>query len=325
MRTRSDERAPRTGALAGGWERTRRFTAEVTASVRHRPGIDRVDDQRRAKTDDSAHGVHARIAARRAEVAAGDASARRSRLVSSALGVALAAGVACVVMLTPILSVRDVEVVGADAGSGVDADAVLRVAGVHDGDNLLLVNASTVTGGVTTLPGIESATVTKTLPGSVRIEVVPRPVAAVTAVGQGFALLDPSSTVIEVRRDLSGVTAPVVRGSDPPAGSPPGDPTVAQPLQPGERWEDGLGRQAVRAVVALPKGSLPRVLEAGYDRGALTMKFAGTPDVVFGTGDDIEAKARVLVSVLADLAARGANVEYVDVSSPVVPTVRPRS
>lgn len=272
MRTRSEARGRSRETLAAGWERTRHLTAEVTASLRHRPGIDRVDDPQGARKgkgrkgggrpdgEDSA--IHERIAARRAEVAAGDTSERRRRLVSAALGVALGAGVACIVMLTPILSVRDVEVVGADAGSGVDADAVLNVAGVHDGDNLLLVNSTTVTGGVTTLPGVASATVTKTLPGTVRIEVVPRPVVAVTPVGGGFALLDGSGTVIEVRRDLSGITAPVVHGSDPAAAQPGGADAVA-PLRPGDRWEDGLGRQAVKAVASLPQGLLPPVIEIG--------------------------------------------------------------
>lgn len=325
MRTGARARDHLGGAFSDGWERTRQITAEVVASLRHRPGIDRAGESRQAKATDPGAEVDRRIAARRAEVAADDSYSRRSRLVSALLGVALAAAVVCILMLTPIFAVREVEVVGADAASGVDGDAVLRVAGVHDGDNLLLVNSSTVSGGVTTLPGIESVTVTKTLPGSIRIEVVPRSVAAVTPVPQGFALLDGAGTVIEVRRDRSGISAPVVRGSDllETVASVPAVPE-AQPLRPGDRWEDGLGRQAVRAVVALPRDGLPRLLEVGYDRGALVMKFEGTPDVVFGTGDDMEAKARVLVKVLADLAARGARVEYVDVSSPVVPTVLPR-
>lgn len=301
-------------SLRDGWELTRRFTTEVSASLRHRPGIDSISRGLDAGPtgDESGTDVHRRIAARRAEVAADDALARRSRAVSLLLGIVLAAAVGAVLLLTPVLAVRDIEVVGLDESSGVDMDRVLRSAGVHEGENLLFVSSAVVTGGVETVPGVESATVHKTFPGRVRIDVVPRVVAAATPVAHGFALLDASGTVIELRADLNGVTAPVVHGSD------------AVELEAGDRWDDGLGRQTVGALAALPQGLLPPVLEAGFESGALTMTFAGAPKVVFGTADSIEQKADVAARVLADLRARGAAVDYVDVSSPIVPTIRPK-
>lgn len=311
-------------SLRDGWERTRYVTAEVRASLRHRPGVDRVDRGGSCRhAEGTGTGVHRRIAARRAEVAAGEVFTRRSRALSFALGVALAVAVCALLFLTPILSVRDVEVVGIDSASGVGADAVLRAAGVHEGDNLLLVSSTVTAAGVETVPGIESATVHKTFPGKVRIEVVPRVTTAVTPVVGGYALLDPSATVIEVRPGLDGVHAPVARGGDP-TGPGAAEGGAATSPAPGERWNDGLGRQAVAAVAALPDGLLPPVLEAGYEAGALTMTFEGTPKVIFGTPDAIAQKAAVLVSVLADLRARGVSVDYVDVSSPIVPTIRPR-
>lgn len=304
-----------------GLELTRRFTTEVSASIRHRPGLDRAGGRRRSRPVDHDDGtdVHRRIAARRAEVAADDAFARQSRTVSLVLGIVLAGAVAAVLFLTPVLSVREIEVAGLDASSGVDADQVLRSAGVHEGENLLLVSSAVVTGGVETVPGVESASVHKTFPGKVRIDVVPRVVVAVTPAPHGFALLDGSGTVVEVRADVSDLKVPVVRGSDAVV---PAATDVA--LVAGDRWEDGLGRQAVSAVAALPPGRLPPVLEAGFEGGALTMTFANTPKVVFGTADAIEQKADVVVRVLADLHARGAVVDYVDVSSPIVPTIRPK-
>lgn len=304
-----------------GWDRTRYVTAEMRASLRHRPGVDRaVRDRSRSDSDDGDGdtGVHRRIAERRAEVEADEAFARRSRMLSFVIGLVLAVVICAILFLTPILGVRDVEVVGLDPSSSVDVDAVLRSSGVHSGDNLLLVSSTVAAGGVETIPGVASATVHKTFPGKVRIEVVPRTIAAVTPVAGGFALLDPSATVIEVRRGVDGISAPLVRGGDPGGGA---DTTLA----PGDRWDDGLGRQAVGAVAALPPGLLPPVREAGFDAGALTMTFTGTPKVVFGTPDAIAEKATVLVSVLADLRARGVVVDYVDVSSPVVPTIRPKS
>jgi len=321
----ADARARASRGLRDGWDRTRQITAEVAASLRHRPGIDRaVRDASSRDGEVTGTDVHRRIAARRAEVAADEAFVRRSRALSFVLGVVVAAAIAALLFLTPVLSVREIEVVGLDAGSAVDADAIVHSAGVHRGDNLLLVSSTVAAGGAETVPGVESATVHKTFPGKVRIEVVPRVVVAATPVPGGFALLDASATVVEVRSSIDGVEVPVVRGTGPATDAPDG--SAGSGLGgPGSLWGDGLGRQAVAAIAALPPGVLPRVLEAGYDAGALTMTFAGTPKVVFGTSDDMAKKADVAVRVLADIRARGVAVEYVDVSSPVVPTIRPRS
>lgn len=304
------------------WERAREITGEVRTSLRHRPGVDRAvrRDDVWSGSDDTGTDVHRRIAARRAEVEAEAAFSRRSRTVSLLLGIVLAGGIVAVILFTPILSVRDIEVTGLEPGSAVDADAVLHSAGLHEGDNLLLVSSSVAAGGVETLPGVESASVHKTFPGKVSIDVVPRVVVAATRAASGFAILDASGQVVEIRPDLTGSALALVRPSDPPA-----DGAHGPSLAVGDVWADGLGRQSVAALEALPAGALPPPVEVGFEHGALTMTFANTPRIVFGTADSIGDKAVVAARVLADLRARGAAVDYVDVSSPLVPTILPRS
>ena len=85
--------------------------------MKHRPGIDRAVPGREGRdgsgprAEDTGTDVHRRIAARRAEVAADESFARRSRMLSAVLGVVLAAAIAAILFLTPVLAVRDVEVV----------------------------------------------------------------------------------------------------------------------------------------------------------------------------------------------------------------------
>lgn len=305
------------------------MTSSTRESLRHgrervRDAINRVPWRELTTAVHRARGRHAvapgetpvshideRIAQRRAEVEATEWRRRRSAMVSSLLGVMLAAVLVAAVLATPLFAVRTVEVVGVDDAAGLRAEDILRFADVREGSNLLLIDVGAVAAGVGTMPLVAGVEVRRKLPSTVEIAVTPRVAIAAAVVPGGVALVDAEGTVLDVRPDANGLALPTVRTDS------------ATQLRPGDRWDDVLARHTIAALAQLPKDRLPLVKEAFFERGQLVLTFEGGLRGVLGLAEDIDRKGRVLAEIFADLAARGEAVEYVDVSSPVAPTVKP--
>jgi cell division protein FtsQ len=199
-----------------------------------------------------------------------------------------------VVFFSPVLGVREIEVVG---NLTVQAAHVEQAAGVPPRHPLATVDLAAVESKVLGIRQVESAEVGRGWPGTLRIEIVERVPIAVIAVAGKSALIDEHGVVTEVR-----------------AVAPPRLP-VLRVTQPGER--DPSTRAALAVLAALPEDLARRVAEVhATSAEGVSLKLADGRTVVWGGADRGEQKARILATLLDRTA------DIYDVSSPEVVTVK---
>lgn len=235
-----------------------------------------------------------RIALRREQL-------RRRRIVGGVIAgvlVLLIAAGAWVVWGTTLLGLRTVEVT-AESGA-LDATLAATVEDVVDvdpGTPLIRVDLGAVQQRVEAVPGVDSASVARHWPGTVRVVVTPRVPVAVVAANAALYLMDASGT-------------PYTTVAVPPAGvislrlaTPgPGDPATAAGLA---------------VVAALPPdvaGLVASVTaESPYD---VTLQLTDKRSVIWGGSTDNARKAQILSAVL------GQPGTTFDISDPGLVTVR---
>ncbi len=233
-----------------------------------------------------------RVRARRIAVqrAAGRRRLRRLVVVAGVLTVLLV-GVA--IVYSPLLSVHTIVVDGA----GTEQADVVQAAGVG-GKPIVLMSAGAVAASVEQVPGVASASVTRHFPTTVVIHVTLEPTVGTVTAGPGKVALidrDGQATAI-VARAPAGL--PVLAGA--PA------PTV------GSHVPVALARLAT----ALPTTLRARVSTLLSLPSGLTALVPGGPQLRFGDGTHLAAKAQAAAAVLGALVAPAT---YIDVSVPSAP------
>jgi len=227
---------------------------------------------------------------------------RRKRLVVLGSVVLLVAVAAWVVLASPLLAVRAVQV---DGTRTLSVEEVRQVAGVAEGTPLVRVDTAAAAARVSALPQVASATVTRGWPDRVVVTLVERtPVAVVESAGTR-SLVDATGTVFDT---ITG---------DAPAGVVP-----LQVTDPGP--DDAATRAALAAVVSLPdavRTQVTSVTATGGDDVTLTLVDGTT--VRWGSAEQADRKAEVLAAVLDQLAAGTVDpAAQIDVSSPEAVVLR---
>ena len=235
-------------------------------------------------------GTHRRRGARRRR------DPRRRLAVGLGVLVAVLALVAWVVLASPLLAVRTVQV---DGAAGLAADEVVAVAGVPEGTPLVRVDTAAAAARVRQLPQVASVEVTRGWPRTVVVTLVERvPVAVVETDG--------------VRRlvDAGGVAFETVTGAAP-AGVVPLEVSTPGP-------DDAATRAALGAVTALPaqvRAQLTGVAARTADDVTLTLTDGRT--VRWGNADLTDRKAEVLDALLQQIDAGAISPgALLDVSTP---------
>jgi cell division protein FtsQ len=222
----------------------------------------------------------------------------RRRVVLWTLGlvtlvVALAVGTA----VSPLLAVDAVQVTGVTPDHVAE---VRRASGLAVGDSIVTFLPRRVAGRVRTLPWVGDVRVVRSLPHTVRIEVVPRVPVGWTTAGSGVLVVDAASQVLW-------------KADTPPVGLPELD-GVADLASPGHAIRPA---SLAAAAAALGPELRSRTTALTLADGSLTAQIAGGPQIRYGTPSAVGAKARVAAAVLATLG--GAPVTYIDVSVPAAP------
>lgn len=219
---------------------------------------------------------------------------RRRVLTAVAAFVVLAGLLTWLVLFSSLLAVRSVEVSGLRSGT---AGAVRQIAAIPEGVPLARVDVQAVTERLRAMPAIESVSVERSWPSTIRIAVVER--AAV-------ALVDRSGAQWLI--DRFGVLFAQV--TEPPAGVPELDVDNPAP-------EDPATRAAVEVIPAVPadiRGRLARVSADSPE--SVVLHLAGGRTVIWGGAEDSAAKAQVLEAVFDQPGS------IFDVSSPSAVVVR---
>ena len=246
-----------------------------------------------------------RIRARRREVRRTQGRRRRRVLIAIASVLAVVV-VALVLLVSPVLSVRRVDVDGDVYSRYFDGERLEEVVASLRGEPILSVDLDAARRQLEASPWIRAARVRRDLPGRVVIELDERrPIAWFTGADGEFRVIDAEGTVVAVL-----------------AGQPVDYPGIAGPapdLLPGEVAPPAF-QAAAQLVRALPQevSVLLTGLEVG-EAGDLSMNLSTDTEVRFGRPDDLQSKLVALVVVLRRNDA--ADLSVIDLSSGQ-PTVR---
>ncbi|KQB85224.1 cell division protein FtsQ/DivIB [Corynebacterium oculi] len=220
----------------------------------------------------------------------------RLLLIIAAALLVLIAGAAAVLWTQPVLKVGAVEITGT---RHVPVEQVREVSGVTEGQNLVRVNESAAATEVARLDWVESVTVSRSLPSTVRIEVTEHTPVLFTregdqallidAHGQAFAYGDPPEGTVEATGE--GIT--------------------------GEAADPEMVRTLVEAVNAIDPGVRAQVASVSVpNQWEIEFRLADGRTVYWGSLEDYRDKALAMRTVLTREGQRW------DVSNPRLVTVR---
>jgi len=221
----------------------------------------------------------------------------RRRLLTVLGGGALVVGiVAWVVLGSPLLAVRTVQV---DGETRLTEEQVVDVAGVAEGTPLVRVDTAAAAARVAALPQVASVEVTRGWPNMVVVTLAERIPVAVVAESGTRRLVDADGVVFDT---ISGET---------PAGVVPLD--VPDP-GPG----DAATTAALGALTALPRDVRAEV--TGVAAGTaddVTLTLTDGRSVLWGSADRTERKAEVLEALLDQIGSGALDpADTLDVSTP---------
>jgi cell division protein FtsQ len=214
-------------------------------------------------------------------------------LMWSALLSVIVVGLGLLLYFTPVMSARNIAVVGVDA---IPQEEVIGAAAVAPGTPLLQVNTDAVAERVALIRRVASARVQRQYPSTLRITVVERVPVVVKDYPDGPHLFD--------RDGVDFATA------TPPAGVP-----YLETATPGPN--DPPTRAALQVMTSLPPDVAAQIARISAPSvAAITLKLADGREVVWGTTDRTEEKALTLAALLTQPG------HIYDVSTPDLPTVK---
>ncbi|MGV0646007.1 FtsQ-type POTRA domain-containing protein [Mycolicibacterium sp. XJ2546] len=214
-------------------------------------------------------------------------------LMWTALISVVVVGLGLLLYFTPVMSARNVAVVGLDA---IPEEQVIDAAAVAPGTPLLQVDTDSVAERVAMIRRVASARVQRQYPSTLRITVVERVPVVVKDYPDGPHLFD---------RDGVDFATEV-----PPPGVPYLDTETPGPNDPPTQ-------AALQVMTSLPPEVAAQIARISAPSvAAITLKLLDGREVVWGTTDRTEEKAVTLAALLTQPG------HIYDVSSPDLPTVK---
>lgn len=225
---------------------------------------------------------------------------RRLRLLLIGAGVVIAAGVAFLVVHSPLLDVDRVHVRGAQHVTAADVRKAARVP-LHQ--PMLFLDTGAIARRVEQLPWVEHASIQRVYPGTVRILVDEYAPTAYVRAGTSFVLLASNGRAIAITsavdpglREVRGVRRA---------------PALHELLSPPE---------AAGVVAQLPVALAQRVAAIDVAGANIAVDLNGGGAIRFGTAADLPAKGAAALAVLTQ--NNNAPFTYIDVSTPDTPVLR---
>jgi cell division protein FtsQ len=243
-----------------------------------------------------------RISRRRKAVA----RSKRRRILIGLAGVAVLLLVIWTLFMSPVLSVRDVKVLGE---SFTTEEEVIAAAGLTTPEgNLLLLGTDEIARKVEELPWVRSADVDRMLPGTVRIKVVERAPALVLSLGAATWTIDVQGNVLASGEAIQGL--PVLAGVEV------GD------ISPGLRLLTEESSAALKVFRSLPR-SLRTRLSGIFAPTVERISFSLDDGTVvrYGAAEQLADKNEVLKVLLDRLETDGSSASYIDVRVPASPAI----
>lgn len=225
---------------------------------------------------------------------------RRAILLTAAAVVVLLVAATIAAVTVPALSVRQVEVQGLGY---VQESAVDDAVSGYRGDSVLLLPTDRIAGEVEKVPGVASATVERSWPDGMRVEVTERTaIASLTTQDGSTVLLDASGTELPEAAGQGASPVPLTLAAD-----------AADP--------DGARTAMISVLADMPstlRGGITSMTASSPSDVTFTLEVedGGTRTVVWGDAADSSLKAQVVQALLKEPG------QEIDVSSPVAPVTR---
>ncbi len=227
-----------------------------------------------------------------------DPRRRVPRWASAALAAGVLAAGGAAVVASPVFHARTIEVSGT---SHLGRAEVLRLAGLAPGMNTLWLDSGAAARRLEANRWIASASVSRSLPSTVRIAVTERTPAVEVKVGSRWALVAVDGTVLD-------------RVSDDP-----GLPLLDTAM--GNRHRLGPSASVIGAMTPWVRSRVRSV--APVRDGSLVVELSSGVRVLFGDPSDISVKDQALAGILRWLSSSQASVGYIDLRAPLAPAVGP--
>lgn len=230
---------------------------------------------------------------------------RRRSWALVAVGVAAALMALYWLATGPLLAVHQVDVRGYDRDDS--AELVRALEGAAAGGTIVLPATGEMRRVAEAYPWVESVSISRTWPRALTVDVVQARPAAVVTSGGTAAMVSASGRVL-------GPVTPSARLGTIGLGT-------AVP-EPGQALDESA-REVVRLFASLPPKLAARVQDVRIDRsGVVTAALSGGPALRLGRAERMEAKARALRLMLADVPpSELAGASYVDLSVPENPAL----
>lgn len=224
---------------------------------------------------------------------------RRRRNAWIALAAVLALGLFVVVgAFTPLMAVREVQVIGASAVNQGEVEQALEP---FDGRPLALVDDADVHRALEPFPLIQRYAVERVPPHTLVVRIEERvPVVSVSG-DEGYAFYDAAGVLLG-------------RGEEPPAGVPVASGSVAD-------LSSAAFQSAARTLRDMPSGLREQIVGVEATSAQdVAFTLASGVRVLWGDSERTQSKAAVLQTMVAALGDRAR--EVIDVSSPDAPVFR---
>ena len=207
---------------------------------------------------------------------------RRRWLVRVAVLVAAIAAACWVVLASPLLAVRSVQV---DGATTLSADQVVAAAGIAEGTPLARVDTARAAAGVGALPQVATVEVTRGWPQTVVVTLAERVPVAVVEYDGGRSLVDRDGVLF-----------------DSITGSPPDGVVPLVVSDPGP--DDAATTAALGALTSLPPEVRDQVTSvAASTADDVTLTLTDGRMVLWGSAEQTERKSRVLDGLLSQIEA----------------------
>ena len=224
------------------------------------------------------------------------------RILAAVIAIGLFTGATWITTRSSLLDVDHIQVTG---GTVVSADQATAGAGLRRGEPMISVDTARAARRLEALPWVDTATVERAFPNTVRIHVTERVAAALASrPGGGWVLLDPGGRVLAEPADRPGNLPEVIgAGVTPPPGA-----TLA------------AAGPALQVLAALPDALRRRVTDATLDGDSVTLH-TGPREIRIGPPAQLAAKVAALGVLLERVGNRP--VAALDVRVPQAPVVVP--
>ena len=209
---------------------------------------------------------------------------------------------------TGVLNVKTVEVKGNER---LDSAYLCALSGITQQSHLLKMDVGAVESALLSEPYVAAVDISRVFPNTVVLEITERQPAAFILQNGMYSLVDEEGVILESTADRpQGLVE--IKDLDLPL------------LLPGSVIEDADFTMVNSLLASLPLPLQEMAAEAGYIDGEGLYIRSGDTSVIYGDASELTYKNTVALLSLTNLVGRYGDVEYIDVSFPDRPVIKPR-